>query len=289
MSAHQARCAAPARRRRIHPTITARPADAATAAIRGGGGETWGSRCRSRTGRRKYRICQPRLSASRRSYYLLPVLPAPHVPGPRAAGARGQKPGTGGPTVTLATATRSAIRPRSATRPPRPEITATHSCRRGATTPRRRSSRPIPGGQLPPGHGGADRTVITAVGAPETAGAGAGALPLHTTASLPFHTTRIPQHPRRSTISPRGHCTPRISHRVNSPPGRSRPPTSGPADIPRPRRGARRATSSRAAHQFHNGRFTRSRCDRFLRSFLAICFIRRLLWPGHGCPSAMTL
>ena len=169
-----------------------------------------------------------------------PVLPAPHAPGPRAAAARGQKPRTGGPTVTLATATRSAIRPRSATKPPRPEITATRSGGQGATTPRRRSSRPIPGGQLPPVHGGAHRTVITAVGAPETAGAGAGALPLHTTASLPFHTTRIPQHPRRPTISPRVHCTPRISHRVNSPPGRSRPPTSGPADIPRPRQPRRK-------------------------------------------------
>jgi hypothetical protein len=121
--------------------------------------------------------------------------------------------------VTLATAARSAIKP------PGPRITATRSGCRGATTQGRWSSRPIPGGQLPPGHGGADPAVTTAVGAPETAAPGPG--------PLPRHTTQAPQHPRRLTISPRGHCTPRISHRVNSPPGRSRRPTCGPADIPR--------------------------------------------------------
>ena len=235
-----------------------------------------------------------RTSAHRGS--LLPVLPAPHVPGPRAAGARGQKPGTGGPTVTLATATRSAIRPRSATKPPRPEITAIRSGGPGATTPRRRTSRPIPGGQLPPGHGGADRTVITAVGAPETAAVGAGALPLHTTGSLPVHTTRIPQHPRRSTISPRGHCTPRISHRVNSPPGRSRPPTSGPADIPRPRQPRRKPPQPGIARRATPMTFPPSRRPRSLapvscrpRSLAPVSSRPRSLAPVSCPPRTMAL
>ena len=101
----------------------------------------------------------------------------------------------------------------------------------------------MPGGRRPPVPGGPGPAVTPMAAAPEPAAAGRRGR------ARPRCMTPGPHGTRRPMIFPRSRCTPRISRRVNFPPGRS-PPTSlpvnshrlrGPPQTPPPRGIARRA------------------------------------------------